>query len=201
MKTGNFGYLIATLAFALASARADLAPTSMEVVKLAKAGMTEEVMVSYVKGAVGKFHLSADDIIALKAQGVPLPVIAVMLNHDSEMRDQSPSPTAYVPPAPVQVSAVALTPTAYVPPAPAPAYAPTPPVTSYVAAPVEVIPVSPGPDYYWTPGYWGNGVWIGGTWACGGIGVSVGAPFGWYGYRGYGGWGYRDGYHGFRGRR
>ncbi len=38
-----------------------------------------------------------------------------------------------------------------------------PPVT----APVEVVPVAPGPDYVWTPGYWswqGHWVWIGGTW-------------------------------------
>jgi len=58
-------------------------------------------------------------------------------------------------------------------PAPAVVYAPQ--TTATVAAPmappapqVEVVPVAPGPDYYWVPGYWGwNGtvwVWMGGAW-------------------------------------
>jgi hypothetical protein len=33
---------------------------------------------------------------------------------------------------------------------------------------VEVVPVSPGPNYYWVPGYWawrgGGWIWIRGTW-------------------------------------
>jgi hypothetical protein len=43
------------------------------------------------------------------------------------------------------------------------------PATPPAAPPqVEVVPVSPGPAYYWVPGYWawrgGGWVWIRGTW-------------------------------------
>jgi hypothetical protein len=59
-------------------------------------------------------------------------------------------------------------------PATPPSTAPTaPPPTVVVAQPppapqVEVIPVSPGPQFYWVPGYWswnGGWVWMTGGWA------------------------------------
>ena len=92
----------------------------------------------------------------------------------------NPPPPAYAystPPAappvpataqPGEVQGVSSLPPAGVAPTPQPAVtvvAPAAPPT----AQVEVMPVAPGPEYYWTPGYWGwNGavwVWVGGRWA------------------------------------
>ena len=210
MKTKSIGYLTsAIITLALASARADLAPSAAEVVKLTKAGMSKDVAAAYVRGVQAPFLLSANDILALKTQGVPSQVIVAMLDHDSRMRAQAPAVTsaAYAPPA------QAYTPAPGPGYTPAPAYAQVPaygPDYAQAPAPQEVIPVCPGPDYYWTPGYWGyNGLWIGGAWLYGGVGLGIGWPLGygwggyyrgWGGYRGYGGgWGgYRGGL-GFRG--
>ena len=61
---------------------------------------------------------------------------------------QPPAATAAQPPAPVVAAP----------------YEPPPP-------PVEMMPPSPGPDYYWSDGYWNWGpagwIWIGGRWTIG----------------------------------
>jgi len=57
---------------------------------------------------------------------------------------------------------------AYVPTGPAPAYADAYAAYGPPAAPVEVVPLSPGPAYVWTPGFYlwgGRGYsWRGGRW-------------------------------------
>jgi hypothetical protein len=81
----------------------------------------------------------------------------------------------YVPqPAPAYTPAP-TPPTGNPPVATEPAPTPTPDanvVTAPMAPPAvqtEVVPVAPGPEYYWVPGYWGwSGrayVWVGGRWA------------------------------------
>ncbi len=193
MKAKNMGFLATILATSVA-ANAGLAPNASEVVKLAKSGVSEEVAVAYVRNVPTPFHLSSDDILDLKAQGVSSPVIVAMLTHDAQVRGQA---GPYTPPQQVQP------PPAYPPAQPAPVYD-QPPATAYY--PQEVVPASPGPDYYWNPGYWDNGIWIGGTWLYGGVGLGWGWPwgygwgrYGWGGYgRGYYG-GYRGGFGGYRG--
>ncbi len=76
-------------------------------------------------------------------------------------------PVYQAPPAVVQAAPVAPTVATAPPPAPTTA-APAPLVTQPPpAAPVEVIPVAPGPEYVWTPGYYawqGGWVWVRGCW-------------------------------------
>jgi len=166
-----------------------LAPNLSEVAKLASAGLGDEVILAYIKNCRVPFYLSADAILRLKELGVSSPVIAAMLSHDAAPRNPSPpAPVAAQRPAPPTPAQPAPQPE-YVAP-PAPTYVPadqTPPPPQ-----VEVISVSPGPDYYWTPGYWGwNGGWI---WIGGGWGLRGGYGWGW-GHGGYYG-GYHGGYHG-----
>lgn len=82
---------------------------------------------------------------------------------------QYPPQTVYPAPPPAgtgQVPPTAPTVSYLPPPQPAPA---APVMTTEAPPPpqVEVVPVAPGPDYYWMPGYWnwnGGWVWIGGNW-------------------------------------
>ena len=84
-----------------------------------------------------------------------------------------------------------------VPPAPPP----QPPATAVatMAPPpqqVEVVPVAPGPDYYWVPGYWywgGPGwIWVGGRWTIRPWHGAIWVRGGWA--RGRGGWHWHGGH-------
>ena len=200
---------------------AALSPSAAEVVKLSGAGMGDEVIMAYVKNCQSPFGLSAGAILRLKEAGVTSPVIAAMLTHDGSLRGQNP-------PAPYAYSQRLYGPAEQPPGVPPPGQAPPgvpppaqPPAQPQLYAPpagevppppqTEVIPVSPGADYYWAPGYWGwdgGWIWIGGGWRLrGGIGWGVGwgwPGWGWGGYYGWGwpgwGWGgYRGGWGGYRG--
>jgi hypothetical protein len=106
-----------------------------------------------------------------------------------------PPDLAKMPPSALTATHVAPAPEAAAAPAAPPGAPPAQPQAPYAAAPydpppppVEVMPPSPGPDYYWNDGYWNWGptgwFWIGGRWA---IGVGPG-------WRGpghpWGGWGH-----------
>jgi len=157
------------------TAAASYAPNVAEVVKLTKAGLGEEVVLAYVKNSKSPYRLSADDVLALKTAGISSPVLTAMLTHDSpaqnnvEQRPAQPVavPTSVPPPPPAGTAPSAP----QAPPVPA-TTPPAPTVTAQTPPPpppqVEVIPVAPGPDYYWNDGYWawrgGAYVWIGGGW-------------------------------------
>lgn len=53
------------------------------VLKLFKAGLSEEVILGMVNNQPGKYSMSADDVIALKSAGVSDKVIAAMVNKNS----------------------------------------------------------------------------------------------------------------------
>jgi len=67
-------------------------PAAAEVMKLSNARVGEDVIRAYVKNCQAPFHLSANAILRLKEAGVTSPVIATMLTHDSDLRQQNPSP-------------------------------------------------------------------------------------------------------------
>jgi WXXGXW repeat (2 copies) len=164
-----------------------------EVLKLAQSGVGDDVILAYVKNSTSTFNLSANDIVALKDNGISSAVLAAMLSHDTDLKKQvaqSPSPAqtpagqytydqklygseGQQPAQPAPQPAAAQPAAAPAPVAAQPAPAPAPQTVVVQSAPppaqVEVIPVSPGPDYYWTPGYWswrgGAYVWIGGSYA------------------------------------
>jgi hypothetical protein len=171
------------------SAPTSFSPSVGEVVKLAQSGVGDDVVVAYVKNSSAVYNLSANDILALKDAAVSAPVISAMLTHDSSLRSQPARPTyeqqLYAPanPPPAIPNAPTVPTAQSVPTAPSVAPAPTvqpvppqppPPTPAAIVeqAPpppqVEVVPISPGPDYYWVPGYWswnGTWAWVGGSWA------------------------------------
>ena len=135
-----------------------------DVKMLAKAGISDEVILSHIRNAHATFHLSTAEIIELKEIGVSQKVLDSMINTPSVAIPEQPAP---------------------------PASAPVQEVTVGSAAPaviVETIPASPDPDFVWVggcwawrhtrlgfgywdwaPGYWvrppyRGAVWIGGGW-------------------------------------
>jgi hypothetical protein len=153
-----------------AKAPAILPSGADEVVRLAQSGVDDQVVLAFIGQSHSQYNLSAADITALKSAGVSSQVLTAMLNHDSALRaqEQSSSPvtaTAVAPqPKVTQPGAVSATAIAN--------QTPTTTVNTQSEPPppqVDVIPVSPGPDYLWAPGCWswngGTRIWIGGHWA------------------------------------
>lgn len=60
--------------------------TNDSIIKLVKAGLTEDTIVSIVKTQPGKYSLAADDIIGLRKAGVSEKVIAAMVNKSGHSR-------------------------------------------------------------------------------------------------------------------
>jgi hypothetical protein len=100
---------------------ANLSMPAGEVVKLASAGTSEDVILAYVQNAQTPFMLSAENVIYLKDMGVSSQVITAMLNRDKTLHDQGAS--AYAPTTPT----TAPEPPVPQPAAPPPAYVSSPP--------------------------------------------------------------------------
>jgi uncharacterized protein YcfJ len=122
-------------------------PLSLADVKaLAKAGISEDVIVSQIRNSRTVFHLSAADIIDLRDSGVTDKVINYMIDTPATVGGNTATATTVV----VQ-------------------QAPPPP-------PVETVVVAPGPGYVWIGGEWiwsGGWVWRAGYWGCPPRGYSV----------------------------
>ena len=87
-----------------------------DVIKLAQAGVSEDVILAQIKNSPATYNLTADQIIELKIDGVSQPVIKALLNGGgSPIPANSPAPAA--PPASIPLTATAP------PPAPAPVVA------------------------------------------------------------------------------
>jgi hypothetical protein len=137
-----------------------LSPGASEVAKLAQSGVGDDVVLSYIGQSQIYYNLSAADIVGLESAGVSSQAVTAMLNHDSALHNQqlaanpAASAASSTPATTAQPITAATTIVVTPPPAPAPQ--------------VEVIPVSPAPDYVWTPGCWSwDGsvwVWFGGYW-------------------------------------
>jgi hypothetical protein len=84
---------------------AEEALTNESVLKLVKAGMSDNIVVGMVKSQPAKFSLGPDDIVALKKDGVSDSVIGAMLDKSMVGSASSvPAPAAAVAPAVVPVS-------------------------------------------------------------------------------------------------
>lgn len=115
-------------------------PVSLAEVKaLARAGVSEDLIISQIKNSRTVYHLIAADIVDLRDSGVTDKVVNYMINTPATVGDATSAPASTV----VVQSA------------------PPPP-------PTETVVVSPGPDYVWIGGeYQWNGfawVWFGGHW-------------------------------------
>lgn len=115
-------------------------PLSVADVKaLAKAGISEDVIISQIKSSRTVFHLTAADIIDLRDAGVTDNVVNYMINTPSNVGATAETTGGTV---------------TYIQQAPPP-------------APVETVVVAPGPDYIWIGGEWvwnGGWFWVHGHW-------------------------------------
>lgn len=119
-----------------------LSANTAEVVRLAEAGTSDDVVLAYIQNSNATFDLSADQILYLRDIGVSSPVITGMLTRDNTLRGQAPAytydqrlypatapahpPTTPPPQPPVQEPAAVTAP--LVPPdAPPPVYVSSPP--------------------------------------------------------------------------
>lgn len=119
-------------------------PLNLDDVKaMARLGFPSDTIITVVRNSRTVYHLTANQIVDLKAAGASDPVIDYLLNSANSIpgagQPQVPPPgeTAYG---------------AQVAPPPAPA---------------ETEPPSPGPDYVWVGGDWvwnGGWIWVGGHW-------------------------------------
>ena len=66
-------------------APAGLSPWAGEIAKLVRAGIHDDVILTYINGTEGTFNLTADQIIYLKNAGASAPAIAAMMQHDGEV--------------------------------------------------------------------------------------------------------------------
>ena len=117
-----------------------ISPGAAEVVRLAEAGTSDDVILAYIQNSTATFDLSADQILYLRDIGLSSPVITAMLGRDSALRnqpqtytyDQKLYPPTSAPPAATGPVAAPLVPEQVPPPAPPVAEAPAP---VYVASP------------------------------------------------------------------
>lgn len=116
-------------------------PLSLADVKaLAKAGISEDVIINQIRNSRTVFHLTSADIIDLRDAGVTDKVVNYMINTPSTVgasAETAGGTTTYI------------------------QSAPPPP-------PVETVVVAPDPDYVWIGGEWvwnGGWFWVGGHWA------------------------------------
>ena len=104
-----------------------LSPAASEVVRLAEAGTSDDVLLAYIQNSQGGFNLAADQILYLRDIGVSSAAITAMLNRDNALRTHATSYTAYTqtpPPAPVPVQETVPPPPTQAPP---PDYVSSPP--------------------------------------------------------------------------
>lgn len=76
-------WMAAMLACAVPMGASAETMTNATVVTLVKAGLGDEAVIAKIRVTPNQFDLSTDQIIALKQQGVPSPVIAAMLDSGS----------------------------------------------------------------------------------------------------------------------
>jgi hypothetical protein len=139
-----------------------LSPEVQEVLKLTKAQMGDDVIVSYITNSGTAFHLTADDMVSLKEQGVSQPVIAAMLQSKAAVPVPQPAPPVIANPGPAPAPIVNPA------PVPAPQFAPAvvapPPGPSAQLPP----PAPPAPEINFNYFHdqlapWGTWVSVGGV--------------------------------------
>jgi len=94
VKSGIVWIFLSLIAAALL---AQTALTNDSIVKMAKAGLGEEIILSTVKSQPGRYATSPDDLIALKAAGVTDKVIAAMIDKMPAVAVVDPPPAAAAP--------------------------------------------------------------------------------------------------------
>jgi outer membrane lipoprotein SlyB len=109
-----------------------------DVKALARAGISDDVIINQIKNSRTVYHLSAADIIGLRDAGVTDKVVNYMINTPSTVGAGAAAPAS----------------TVVIQQAPPP-------------APVQTVVVPPGPGYVWIGGEWewnGGWIWVAGHW-------------------------------------
>lgn len=84
MKSMVFvGCLLAFLSLAVAQTPAQDVLDNQAIIKLVKAGLSEDIIVSLIKTREGRYSTGPDDLVALKAAGVPDSVISAIVHRAS----------------------------------------------------------------------------------------------------------------------
>ncbi len=117
-----------------AQAPPGLSPSAAEVVRLAEAGTSDDVIQAYIQNSPSPFNLSADQILYLKDVGLSSQATTAMLNRDNALRGQP------------QQEAPAAAPPPSAPPAPQATMAPPP---AAAAAPAYVSSPPPDVSYFY----------------------------------------------------
>jgi hypothetical protein len=130
-----------------------ITPGLSEVVKLAQAGVGEEVILAYVEKYSGRFDVGAEQILYLNDLGVAGTVITSMLKHDG-----NPNPGLAVAPSVIQTQAVSN-----VPQSPVTAQGPPPTVSTSVPPPPSSAEVS---YFYDTLSPYGSWIYLSGYGWC-----------------------------------
>lgn len=94
MKAGIVWVFLGLIAAALL---AQTALTNDSIIRMAKAGLGEEIILSTVKSQPGRYATSPDDLIALKTAGVTDKVIAAMIDKMPAVAPDDPPPAAAAP--------------------------------------------------------------------------------------------------------
>ncbi len=97
-------------------------PATSDVLKLATAGVGDDVLLGFVRNEKAPFRMSTDDILALKDAKVGNEVIKAMLTHDVTWAPAAPQPVAQAPVAPPPPATVYLDPNPTPPVVVVPAY-------------------------------------------------------------------------------
>jgi hypothetical protein len=162
-----------------------------EVIKLARAGLDESVLLAFVTNSTSTFNLNSDQIIYLNDIGVPATVLTAMIQHDQALKSNaalaSAPPTYPNQPAPAPVT-----------PAPYPDSTTVPAPMESQPPPVVIDDSQPPPQdnvaytyFYDSLAPYGNWVDIGGYGLCWQPTVVVSIP-GWQPYCDNGNWVYSD---------
>lgn len=166
----------------------NLPPGVQDVVKLARAGMSDDVILAQVKSTRATYNLTADEIVYLSGQGVSQTVIKALLSGNTALAIANPVPA---PAAPVASNPVTTG------PSPTPVYAPAPAVAPALApaSPPDAQPTPPpavSMDYFQTQlGSYGAWIQVPGYGLCWQPSVAVTDPL-WRPYFNQGRWVYTD---------
>jgi hypothetical protein len=141
-----------------------LSPHTSEIVKLARSGVDDGVMLAFITNSTGTFNLGSDQIVYLNDLGVAGPVITSMIEHDRLLREGAGALPPIVPaPVPVAPQAPAPDPAAEAAAAAPQALTPASTWTEAPPAPAAVEEV-PAPPANVTYNYFYNSLSPYGTW-------------------------------------
>ena len=122
---------------------AQLALNNEAVIKLVKAGLSDDLIITTINMMPGSYDTSPDGLIALKSAGASDKVVGAIVTKASATAPPPPVPVAPTPPPPPPAPTPAPAPAPALPPPPPAAVAPAPPPPPPPAAVAPALPPPP----------------------------------------------------------